>query len=307
MAILEELDTHERTVLLARHLIGRSNLAHLRIADPSISAEHAMISWNGATWEVHDLGSRNGTTLDSRKLQPGERAQLSRGARLGFGAAGAKWSFADDEPPSAAARPFDGGELIFADHHLLALPGAEDPEITIYRDRTGVWVLDRDGEREPIADGREVSAGGRRFILFLPDVVSATWEAGQAAPSLTGATLRFKVSRDEEFIELSVLAQQQKFELGARAHHALLLALARARIRDREEDPRSPDSAIGWVYVDEVARALDMDEMHINVAIYRCRRQLASAGLTRSEEIVERRKPTRQLRLGVARVEIDNI
>src|SRR5262245_56048795 len=84
MAILERSGTRIRCHLLTRHLVGRSSLAHLRLADPGISAEHAILCWTGREWEVHDLGSRNGTTVDGRRLAQGERAPLARGAAIGF-------------------------------------------------------------------------------------------------------------------------------------------------------------------------------------------------------------------------------
>src|SRR3712207_4946261 len=91
MAVLEHLETKARSVLLARHLVGRSSLAHLRLSEPNVSGEHAVISWNGQSWELNDLGSRNGTTLDGRRLAAGERAQVARGAIVGFGGTSNRW------------------------------------------------------------------------------------------------------------------------------------------------------------------------------------------------------------------------
>jgi hypothetical protein len=47
-----------------------------------------------------------------------------------------------------------------------------------------------------------------------------------------------------------------------------------------------------------------MDETHLNVAVFRCRRQLAEAGIIGAASIIERRRPTREVRLGVSRIEI---
>jgi hypothetical protein len=57
-------------------------------------------------------------------------------------------------------------------------------------------------------------------------------------------------------------------------------------------------------YQDELGDQLEMDEPHLNVAVFRCRRQLAEAGIAGAAGIVERRRPTRELRLGVPRIEI---
>jgi FHA domain-containing protein len=311
MAILERSDPHTRAVLLSRHLVGRSSLAHLRLNEPNISAEHAMLSWNGRQWELHDLGSRNGTTLDGRRLSPGERVVVTRGALIGF--ATNLWRLVDDGPPVALARPLDGGKPITADHDLIALPSDDEPEVTVYRDALGEWVVERDGELERTADGREVYAGGQRFALHLPDVVASTWDAEAMAPSLDRIRLRFKVSRDEEYIAVTVLTPEGDIELGARAHHALLLMLARARRQDQEEASKAPaasrlpESSHGWLYLEELEDNLRLDEMHLNVAVYRCRQQLAGAGVAGAAGIIERRKPTRQLRLGVGQFEIVSI
>jgi hypothetical protein len=312
MAILERSETQLRAVLLSRHLVGRSSLAHLRLNEPNVSGEHAVLSWNGHQWELHDLGSRNGTTVDGRRLTPGERVVVTRGALIGF-ATSNFWRLVDDGPPVALARPLDGGEPVCADHELIALPSADAPEVTVYRDAVGEWVVERDGETERTADGREVSAGGLRFTLHLPDVVASTWDAESMAPSLDRVRLRFNVSRDEEFIEVTVLTGGKSIELGARAHHAVLLALARARRQDQEEASKAPaasrlpETSHGWLYLEELADSLRLDEPHLNVAVYRCRQQLAGAGVAGAAGIIERRKGTRQLRLGVSQFELVSV
>jgi hypothetical protein len=302
MAFLERPGTRARCHLFTRHLVGRSSLAQLRLADPAVSAEHAVVSWNGREWEVHDLGSRNGTTVDGRRLAQGERAPLARGAVVAFGSAANAWRLADDGPPAIMAVPEGGGDPITGEHDLLALPSADDPAITVYRDASAEWVLDRDGALERAANGHALTLGDRRFTLHLPDVVAQTVEAVEAPFALDDLTLTFRVTRDEEYVELTARSGERALHLGARAHHALLLALARARLRDQHE--ALPESSHGWVYQPDLVRALGLDDAHLNVTLFRCRQQLASAGITGAAGIVERRKPTRQLRLGVARIEI---
>src|SRR4051812_7807185 len=136
MAILEHQATQARSVLLARHLVGRSSLAHLRLSEPDVSAEHALVCWNGREWELHDLGSRNGTTLDGRRLEAGERAPLARAAVVGFGGPANRWCLVDARPPVAMARPLDGTEPICAEHGLIVLPEPAQPEVTVFRDVT---------------------------------------------------------------------------------------------------------------------------------------------------------------------------
>lgn len=300
MAVLEQSGTGARCHLLARHLVGRSRLAHLRLHEPSISGEHALVCWTGKDWEIHDLGSRNGTFVNGRRLAAGERAHLGPGAEVSFGTTGRAWRLVDDSPPSAMAVPEAGGEPLLAEGGFLALPDPEEPDLLVYCDRVGEWVMDADGDIERVRDGHEVAAGGQRFVLHLPDALASTLEAEVAPPSIDTIALRFAVSRDEEYVTLTAVHDRGTIDLGARSHHYLLLTLARARLGERDQ----PASARGWVYQDDLAAQLDLDDKHLNIVVFRCRRHLGAAGILGAASIIERRKPTRQLRLGVDRIEI---
>lgn len=310
MAVLAKHPEGAQVMLLSRHLVGRSRLADLHMTAPSVSGEHAVLCWTGREWELHDLGSRNGTILDGRRLAPGERIAVVRGAVVAFGDADNTWRLSDDAPPTVMALAAEGGEPVCARNDLLALPGEDDPEAVVYRDAAGDWVLEQGGETARIADRRAVRAGGRDFVLRIPDLVAPTWDNSSPVPHLAALSWRFSVSRDEEYVALAARGEHHEIDLGARAHHQVLLALARSRLADQQAwaaqagDRRPPESSEGWVYQDELADKLAMDETHLNVAVFRCRRQLAEAGIVGAASIVERRRPTRELRLGVARIEI---
>ncbi|MDP9033994.1 MAG: GGDEF domain-containing protein [Myxococcota bacterium] len=65
-------------------VLGRSKEAHVRIDDPGASRAHARIVKSGeGKYFLEDLASTNGTFLDGRRV---ERAELSTGARIHFGA-----------------------------------------------------------------------------------------------------------------------------------------------------------------------------------------------------------------------------
>lgn len=68
-------------------VIGRRRgLAVTLDFDPSTSGENAILRWNGKTHTVEDVpASRNGTTLDFRRLRPGEQVPLSNGQLIGVG------------------------------------------------------------------------------------------------------------------------------------------------------------------------------------------------------------------------------
>jgi len=314
MAILEHLESRVRCVLRSRHLVGRSAAAHLRLDEPMISGEHATLRWNGRAWEIHDLASRNGTTLDGRRLAPGERATLARGALLGFGKQGNRWRLVDDAAPVAMAVPDTGGEPRLAVDDLLALPDDEHPDVVVYRDRAGDWIAEHLGNSMRVSDSARLLAGGHDWVLHLPEVAATTWDADRAALGLQHVTLRFAVTRDEEHVELTAIVGGKSIDLGSRAHLYVLLTLARIRLADRElaaQPGQAGEVAAarshGWRYQDELASMVQMDEKYLNVAVYRCRRQLAAVGIAGAANIIERRMSSRQMRLGIDSVEIVTI
>src|SRR5215468_274855 len=110
VAILGKHPEGLRVTVLSRHLVGRSRLADLRITEPTVSGEHAVLRWTGREWELHDLGSRNGTIVDGRRLVPGERVALARDTVIAFGQADNAWRLADDAPPTIMAMLDDGDQ-----------------------------------------------------------------------------------------------------------------------------------------------------------------------------------------------------
>jgi hypothetical protein len=313
MAILEKQGTGQRAWLFSRHLVGRSRLVHLRLAEPQVSAEHAILYWTGHEWELHDLGSTNGTLVNGRRLAPGERVTLAQGAELVFGTGGSSWHLVDDRPPMAMALPLDGGDPQLAEGDLLALPHEAQPVVTIYPDDEGEWWIERDGTAEQAADGCELTVLGRRFRLHLPDIETLTWNPQKHPPSLADISLRFAMSRDQEYVRLIVLCGGRELELEERAHHRLLLTLGRQRLADLEEarsasgGERPSETNCGWVYQDQLLRMLGVDENYLHVSIFRCRQDLARVGIAGAAALIERRRSTRQLRIGVRSIEIETL
>src|ERR1041384_7768048 len=178
MGTLAKQPEGPRSLLLSRHVVGRSRLADLHMVEPTVSGEHAVLRWTGREWELHDLGSRNGTIVDGRRLTPGERLAVTRGTVIAFGQADNAWRLVDDAPPTIMAMPADGSDPLCARDNLLALPGEEDPAAVVYRDSAGDWVIEQGGDVTRIADRHAVHAGGHDFVLRVPDLIAVTWDAG---------------------------------------------------------------------------------------------------------------------------------
>jgi hypothetical protein len=64
-----------------RLLIGRAPESDIVLDDGAVSRRHAELSWRGGTWVIHDIGSKNGTVLNGRRI---ERAQLRPGDYVSF-------------------------------------------------------------------------------------------------------------------------------------------------------------------------------------------------------------------------------
>jgi len=304
MATLRSVTGTQSLVLEAAHTVGRAGQSCLRISDATISAQHAVIRWTGEFWEVKDLGSTNGTFVDGRRLQKGEGVRLRPGAVLSFGPGEQRWQLVDDAPPEVMLVPVAGGPPICASDGLLAVPSADDPIMTIYADDQR-WMMERESDAAPVpvTNGEIVEAGGQRWRLCIPDRVARTAFNAEALRTLRDATLWFAVSQDEESVRLRVAVDGEVCDLGARSHNHLLLTLARRRLADVAQ--KHPETECGWAYLDELVRSPGMSESQLNIDVFRIRRHFAQLAVVDAGAIIERRPRLKQLRIGVARLEID--
>lgn len=299
MGRLRRTSSGEEDILLTqRCILGRSQACTLRVTEPSVSGEHAVLRWVGGAWELKDLHSRNGTFVEGRRLAPGERAVVTLGTVLGLGRVDS-FILVDADPPEAFAAPLGGGPPIVTTGGILGLPDPAAPLLMIFRGRDG-WMLERAGEEVTVGDGEIVRIGRDAWQLHLPSPLAETEDSMASPPGIDNITLRFQVSRDEEYVELVAVHGARTIDLKARSHHYTLLTLARARLRDR----MLPDDRQGWVLQSDLLTMLRVDANHLHLDIFRLRRQFGEAAIGNAAHIIERRAGTRALRIGVARLEI---
>jgi len=302
MARLEHLASDDVRLLRAFNLIGRAPRCTLRLPEPAVSGIHASLAWSGAAWLLQDLNSRNGTYLAGRRLEGGERVAVTRGATMGFGQPGG-WVFADDAPPTAFAVPRPAGPPIEARAGILALPSTDEPAATVFRDPPNGWQMEVRGDTQLVEDGRVVVIADQAYELALPNAVPATFEE-TGIPTIDTITLRFAVSQDEEYVELVAHDGPRGLDLASRAHHYVLLVLARRRLADAAQ-PGLSAAEHGWIHQDALLDMLRIEPNRLHIDIYRARRQLAEVGVQSATRVVERRTGTRMLRIGVAQLEIN--
>ncbi|MCY0986615.1 FHA domain-containing protein [Nannocystis sp. ILAH1] len=285
--------------LRERSILGRSRVCNVQLEDSRVSGEHALVRWNGRAWEIQDLGSRNGTFVAGRRLGLGERVSLSPGTTLGFGSPDG-YVFAGGEPPTPFAVPLDEGPAIEAQDGLLVLPQSDEPELTVYRGGNSGWSIEQAGEVRATEDGAVVRSASGAWRLHLPGALPLTDESSRSGPTIDTIGLRFRVSGDEETVELLALHPGGVIDLKVRVHHYPLLLLARVRLRDASV----PADRQGWIEQNDLLRQLRCEGDRLYIDIFRSRRQLAQAGIADAARLIERRPGTGLLRIGVGSLEV---
>ena len=259
MGTLRRADGEALFHLPSRCLVGRSGACDLVLAEKNVSGHHAALEWQGGSWQVQDLGSRNGTFVDEQRIDPQARAVVVAGTRLRFGRDAPTWELVDAGEPRAMARNLGNGQT-------------------------------------------RVAASGDLWRIFLPVALPGTVQDGAGALLVAQMRLRFRVSRDEEQVELTGFLGDRRLDLQIRAHHYPLLLLARRRLADRAAGAPEPDQ--GWMALDDLLRMLQLTEVHFNITIHRARTQLGKLGVADAASLVERQPRTRRLRLGVSQLEV---
>lgn len=302
MAVLLHHSGERRITLSSPCVVGRSSACALRIDDRQVSGEHARLVWTGVQWEVRDLGSRNGTWVDGRRLTAGNPEPLAQGSRIAFGRESEAWLMVDAEAPTLMARNEASGELLIAMGGLLALPNADTPVLVVIEETAGIWMIEQGDRFEAATDQQLLDVGGEAWRLLIPWVHETTLGFDASLPSGDDLALRFVVSRDQEHVELIVRHAGGEVAMTPRVHFFVLLLLARKRLEDRGRALTKQEQ--GWVYVEELIEGLRTDAERLNVDVYRIRRQFTEAGIPGAARLIERRRLTRQLRIATDMLEV---
>jgi len=216
--------------------------------------------------------------------------------------------------PGASLLLVDGG--VSGEHASLFWDG----ERWLLRDlgsRNGTFCEEQrlePGQEVVLCVGDCLRFGGpeqRWLILDLEPPLSISAEAAPLAttcamvPALRVAhfAMRLRVSTDQEFIEVRLVQDGDERLLPPRAYFDLFLVLAQARLDDADASANEA----GWLYFDDLCKRLGRSRQRVNVEVFRARQQLAELGVEDAIHLFERRATTRQIRLGMADVQIDGL
>jgi pSer/pThr/pTyr-binding forkhead associated (FHA) protein len=310
MARLLDTGTNRFYPLRAHHTFGRStDKVDTSVTNPSASRIHAAFQWNGQGWQVRDL-SRNGTWVAGLRLPISEDVDVIAGDKICFGSPdGDFWQFVDDSPPCSLllANTSDTSTVELKPYTFL--PDEGNPEIVVtYSQKRRCWlshrIKDTDSEQpdSELKHGELLSSNGQQWKVFLAESESSTEQYSEVETQLGDFEFVFDLSLDEENTILRLKRQKKTLDMGERTHHYLLLHLA--RIRAMAAQHGLDRNTEGWVANDQLTKDLGMDMAHINILIFRARKQLAesSEASLESEHLVERGKG--RLRFGCPRFKI---
>lgn len=300
MGMLFWKNSNKHIPMRPQALLGRHAQCDIRIETPKVSGQHARLQWVDNTWEVRDLGSRNGTFVDGRRLEPGGRMAIDTGAMIALARHAAEFELVDSSAPGAVAVNLSNETSMFSEGSLLALPDDQNPVVTIFMNSDGEWFIEKGDTSRPILDGEILEIDDAKYRIELPNGEIETYQSGPGAPTLESIALRLAVTPDEEQVEVTVIVGGHAKRLPERRYHYLLVTLARAWLADEGV----AESMRGWVDRDELCRGLDMDAMKLGVEVYRARKQFAALGIQGAAGLVQRRVGTHEIRIGVPNVQV---
>jgi hypothetical protein len=274
MAKLNNKHTDETILLLPTHVFGRQAVTcNTVLLNREASRIHANIVWDGEHWLLRDSSS-NGTFLNRERLLRPTALQIGDVIQFG-GAQVDYWEVIDTCHPFSALVPLSPGLQVIELTGMQALPSDNCPQVILVPTIDGRWLCESETGIAELKSGDLVGVENAiwRFIAAQPSLATFFEESLPALPVVPA--LEFKVSQNEEHVSLIINYNQQKIKLGERSHHYLIVTLARKRLSDEQKG--IADAECGWINKDELCQMLGIDLNHINIHLFRFRKQLIEA------------------------------
>ena len=302
------LDTQKEVPFFLRehHTFGRrSDHVDTFLHDDKTSRIQAVIEWDGGCWQIRDL-SKNGTWLDGVRLNANEAFKLQEHAEIRFGSTdSAPWKILDLAAPDSLLLPVEDGHTPVSLELFTLLPDDNPTHAFHYSEANKGWmctVIEEPSRETLLTHNSLVIINGVAYRVFLAESGRVTQKNTGTHRMLSDCEFIFQLSSDEEITELKILEGRKIHHLGERSHHYVLAHLARLKAEASDSGISGP--AQGWTYTDDLARDLGVDSNHLNILIFRARKQIADKlSLTdESNSLLERKKG--RIRFGSAGFQI---
>lgn len=303
MAYLFDIATRDNIPLSPHHTFGRlASAVDTHIDKPYISKLHAAIEWNGLYWQIKHLGL-NASWINGQTLEQGEVLRLKKGDHIQLADTNdAGYKVTDLAAPTDLLWPLIHGNntdvipIKLTRYNLL--PNAQNPELALfYEEKEQRWLREPllNGEHDnapktfPVTQRQVIHFAGQRWQFIWAQNLGATELHSCKTQKLNDYLFDFDLSLDEETTQLRLQKEKEVIDLGIRSHHYLLLQLVRHRAEDVLKGIK-PCSQ-GWMYTDKLSTELGLDSTHINIHIFRLRKQIADAlpAVEGQSTLIERR------------------
>jgi len=273
MAKLFNHKSNEYIILRSLHLFGRhSGNANTVLTNPEASRLHASIQWNGSVWLIQDTSS-NGTFINKKLMAKGKKIRLTIKDAIQFGTLkSANWVFIDNSPPKSLLVSLDNKDDCIELDGIVVLPSPKNPIITLYQLMDKQWVYEDASGMNILQTGIKLNLNDGFWYFVNADTMDETkktYNNHQHSKDTIKAV--FTVSQNEEHVEMFIHSDNQLIDLGERIHHYLILTLARKRLKDFKNGIEEIEQ--GWIDKNILAQQIGMDENHINILIFRFRKQ----------------------------------
>ena len=296
MAILKVLNGSSFVCLKPVHIFGRDpNVADTLLTTQSCSRLHCVFRWQGGQWFVTDE-SKNGCFINARRIEKGESVRLNKGDRFATSAeVDDHWVFTDDSSPKPVIVNQSGTQVVEL-MPLNILPNDESPECQILQ-QGPKWFFEKGQDRHEITEGDQFEMLEEWWSFYPNAVIQETEIFGERQQNIP--ELIFKVSQDEEHVELTLKVGEKSFSLGHKNHHYLLLELARHAL-----DTTSPNNdEWAWMSIDLLLRNLRIEINYMNIMIYRARAAIRKCSSYWGEHLIERRRGELRFHHSIIKVE----
>lgn len=269
-------NTEEQITLLIQHIFGRHpSSSHTILHHADASRMHATILWDGESWLLQDSSS-NGTYVNGNPVLRGSMQKLRKGDKVHFASLnGDAWEMLDVSSPKSLLVPVTAGLETIELENIAILPNEELAEVTLYQSPNGHWVCESLSGISVLKTGDLVGCKGKtwRFIEARASE-ETTYLVSNDLPTSPQVGIFFNVSQNEEHVSFKFKMGEHVYDLGKRNHHYLMLLLARKRLEDREKGESLTEQ--GWMDKDQLCKMLGLSESHINIMVYRFRKQVIS-------------------------------
>lgn len=297
MAVLIDNQTKNTQILQSHHSFGRlKSSVNTFVSDIYTSKIHAFIEWNEKHWLLRDVSS-NGTWVNGHKIAPNKVEQLNAGDVIRFASkSGYAFEVLDVNSPCDCLVPIEHNSQAIELEYCHLLPCKKTQSMVLsYNNQTYSWwqeILDDNLNNSvkpfELNDKEYLNIDGLTWQLQINRTIEDTQLLRPSVTSLDELSFSFHTSLDEESTQLYMQSGEQNIDLFVRSHHYLSLCLARQRAKDIETGLKNSEQ--GWVYAEKLAKDLGLDASHLNIQIYRMRKQFIDAlnNTCESSNIIER-------------------